>query len=117
MCMPKTQLYALNVEHSQPSNWPTVTLGGKETMEQPETIEAEKRASGSLERIVRRWWYGLRPDKFPRQTVFNVWWFIKCRTDINFMYFRMHGHWPVNRLGCVVSLRQSGVYDPTPNSD
>jgi hypothetical protein len=33
-----------------------VTLGGKETMEQPETIDAEKRASGSLERLVRAVW-------------------------------------------------------------
>lgn len=33
-------------------HWPTVTLDGKETMEQPKSTEAEKRASGSLKRMV-----------------------------------------------------------------
>lgn len=33
--------------------WPTVTLGGKETMEQPESNNAAERASGSMERMVR----------------------------------------------------------------
>jgi hypothetical protein len=31
-----------------------VALGGKETMEQPESTDAAERASGSLERVVRR---------------------------------------------------------------
>ena len=34
-------------------HWPTVTLGGKENMEQPESNESAERASGSLERMVR----------------------------------------------------------------
>lgn len=33
-------------------HWPTVTLGGKENVKQPETIEAAERASGSLKRMV-----------------------------------------------------------------
>lgn len=32
-------------------HWPTVTLGGKNDMEQPERNEAAERASGSLERV------------------------------------------------------------------
>jgi len=47
---PKAPLVALTTKLSD--HWPTVTLGGNENMEQPETIEAEKRASGSLERVV-----------------------------------------------------------------
>lgn len=35
-------------------HWPTVTLGGKETVSKPECNEAAERASGSLKRMVRR---------------------------------------------------------------
>ena len=33
-------------------HWPTVTLGGKETVNKPECNDAAERASGSLERVV-----------------------------------------------------------------
>ena len=35
-------------------HWPTATLGGKETVSKSKTKKSEKRASGSLKRMVRR---------------------------------------------------------------
>lgn len=45
--------YPPNAEISD--HWPTVTLGGKETVSKSKTKKSQKRARGSLERLVRRY--------------------------------------------------------------
>jgi len=70
---------ASSLTHKLSDHWPTVTLGGKETMEQSESNEAAGRASGSLERLVRPH-VGtssnrLRPDADnPREVAFAMEW-------------------------------------------
>jgi hypothetical protein len=51
-------------------------------------------------------WYKLRPDKFPRHQWFAVWWWFKSLYDIDFIYFKIHGHWPTDRSGMVISLKK-----------
>lgn len=53
----------------------------------------------------------LNPDKFPRRQIFYLWFWFMSYVSIDFMYFRLHKHWPVNKQGKITSLRNKGSYD------
>lgn len=66
-------------------------------------------------KLIKHLWWRIHPDKFPRKQVWQIKWFILSYTNINFMYFRIHKHWPINEKQIVVSLKNKGFYNEIHN--